>query len=67
MIDDHDHIEAIFLTARHGRDAPKIAAAQGTIAAGRGDTREARRWRGISRLLRRTIDGPLPAMPARGR
>lgn len=60
MINDNDHIEAIFLVARYGREASEIADHQRMEANDRGDRTEARRWRGIHRLLRRTI---APAQP----
>jgi hypothetical protein len=55
MIDDTDQTEAIYLVARHGRDAPQIAGTRYALAAGRGDTGEARRWRSIRRFLRKHI------------
>ncbi len=55
MIDDTDHIEAIFLVARYGRKAPQIADDQCLEATDRGDRDAARRWRGIRRVIRRAI------------
>jgi hypothetical protein len=55
MIHDTDHTEAIYLVARHGRDAPQIAGTRYALAADRGDTGEARRWRSIRRFLRKHI------------
>ncbi len=60
MIDEHDHIEAIFLVARHGREAPRVADGQRLQAADRGDRDAVRRWRGIGRFIRRSIAPPIP-------
>ncbi len=58
MLNDHDHIEAIYLVARHGREAPQIAGAQGAMAADRGDSEAVRRWRTIRRFIQRNIAEP---------
>ncbi|WP_230772575.1 hypothetical protein [Sphingomonas sp. Leaf4] len=66
MIEDHDHIDAIFLVARYGREAPQVADGQRLQAADRGDRNEVRRWRGIRRFIRRSI-GPMEAVPVKNR
>lgn len=58
MLNDHDHIEAIFLVARHGRAAPAVADGHSNDASDRGDRHEARRWRTIRRFIRRSIASP---------
>ncbi|MEP9400664.1 hypothetical protein [Sphingomonas sp. VNH70] len=58
MLDDNDHIEAIFLVARHGRAAPEVAGRHCSQAADRGDRDEAKRWRTIRRFIRRSMAGP---------
>ncbi len=62
MIEETDHIDAIFLVARYGREAPQIADGQRLQAASRGDRSEVRRWRGIRRVIRRSI-APMPLLP----
>ncbi len=58
MLNDHDHIEAIFLVARHGRAAPAVASRHYSSAADRGDRNEAKRWRTIRRFICRSMEGP---------
>ncbi len=55
MIDDIDRTDAIFLVARHGREAPKIAGSHSACATNRGDPGEARRWRAIRSFIQRGI------------
>ncbi len=55
MIDDIDRTDAIFLVARHGREAPKVAGSHSACATSRGDTGEARRWRAIRSFIQRGI------------
>ncbi len=58
MLNDDDHIEAIFLVARHGRAAPEVASRRYSSAADRGDRDEAKRWRTIRRFISRAMTGP---------
>lgn len=55
MIDDIDRTDAIFLVARHGRDAPAIAGSKSVRACNRGDAGEARRWQAIRSFIQRSI------------
>ncbi len=55
MIDDIDRTDAIFLVARHGRDAPDIAGSKSVRACNRGDADEARRWQAIRSFIQRSI------------
>lgn len=55
MIDDIDRTDAIFLVARHGREAPKVAGSRSACAVNRGDAGEARRWRAIRSFIQQGI------------
>lgn len=54
-MDELDRTEAVFLIARHGRDAPAIAATKSERAHANGDRSGAKRWQNISVIIRQNI------------